>query len=1222
MPDRTALLKETLERRVLLLDGAMGTMIQSRRLQEADYRGEIFADHPHDLKGDNDVLVLTRPDVILDIHREYLEAGADIVETNTFNATAVSQRDYGLEAMAYELNRSGAALARRAADGFSTAERPRFVAGSLGPTNRTASLSPDVLDPATRNITFAELSAAYAEAARGLIDGGVDILLVETVFDTLNAKAAIFAVLSLFAERGLALPIFISGTISDASGRTLTGQTVEAFWNSIRHAEPLAVGFNCALGARDLRPHVEEMARLADTYVLAYPNAGLPNQFGRYDQTPEEMAELVADFARSGLVNIVGGCCGTTPEHIRAIGEQVAGLSPRRPPKLPRMTRLAGLEPLNIGPGTLFVNIGERTNVAGSRRFARLIREARYEDAVEIAREQVENGAQMIDVNMDEAMLDSQAAMVTFLNTLVGEPNVAKVPVMVDSSRWEVIEAGLQCLQGKPVVNSLSLKEGEEPFLECASLARRYGAAVVVMAFDEQGQADTLERRLEICRRAYRLLTEKMRFPPEDIIFDPNVFAIATGIPEHNNYAVDFIEATRRIKQTLPYAKVSGGVSNLSFSFRGNDTVREAMHSVFLYHAIRAGLDMGIVNAAQLAVYEDIDPELRERVEDVVLNRRPDATERLLEIAARYADRAREQSAQLEWREQPASERITYALVHGIDEYIEEDVEEARRTLGDPVRVIEGPLMDGMNLVGDLFGSGKMFLPQVVKSARVMKKAVAYLVPFIEAARSSGGRPVVKGRIVLATVKGDVHDIGKNIVGVVLRCNGYEVEDLGVMVPASRIVERAKQADIVGLSGLITPSLDEMCHVAAEFEREGLHIPLLIGGATTSRVHTAVKIAPCYSAPTVHVPDASRAVPVVADLLNEDRAERLLAEIRSEYEELRRRHEQRHEAEQLIPLEEARRNPYRIDWQVYEPPRPRRLGISQFPEYDLKEVEPYVDWTPFLQVWEIKGKYPEVMDDPTRGEEARRLVQEGRTWLERICGEGLLQGAAVVGLFPANAAGDDVELYTDEKRSGLLTTLHFLRQQTRKRPGRPNRCLADFVLPRENGRVDYVGLFVVTAGYGLEKLVAELEAVHDDYHAIMVKALADRLVEAFAERMHQRVREELWGYAAGEGLSGGDLIREKYRGIRPAPGYPACPDHSEKAVLFQALEAEKRIGVHLTENFAMIPPASVCGMYFAHPEAHYFGVGRIGRDQLEDYARRRGEPVRILERWLASILVD
>ncbi|GAB4248810.1 MAG: methionine synthase [Acidobacteriota bacterium] len=1222
MADRTALLKEALERRILLLDGAMGTMIQRYNLKEEDYRGARFADHSHDLKGDNDVLVLTRPDVILEIHRGYLAAGADIIETDTFNATAISQQDYGLAHLCYEINRTAAELARRAADEFSTPERPRFVAGSLGPTSRTASLSPDVLDPAKRNITFAELAQAYGEAARGLVDGGVDILLVETIFDTLNAKAAVFALLQLFEETGRRLPIFLSGTISDASGRTLSGQTIEAFWNSLRHAEPLAVGFNCALGARDLRPHVEEISRLADTYTLAYPNAGLPNQFGAYDQGPEEMAELVGEFARSGFVNIVGGCCGTTPEHIRAIGAAVAGLPPRRPPQVPRMTRLSGLEPLNIGPGSLFVNIGERTNVAGSRRFARLIREENYEDAVEVARDQVENGAQMIDVNMDEAMLDSRKAMVTFLYTLAGEPGVAKVPVMIDSSRWEVIEAGLQCLQGKCVVNSLSLKEGEEDFLKKAALARKYGAAVLVMAFDERGQADTLERRVEICTRAYRLLTEKQNFPPEDIIFDPNVFAVATGIPEHNNYAVDFIEATRRIKQTLPYAKVSGGISNLSFSFRGNDAVREAMHSVFLYHAIRAGLDMGIVNAGQLAVYEEIDPELRERVEDVILNRRPDATERLLEIAERYAGRQRDEREELEWRNRPVEERLTYALVHGIDQFIEEDVEEARRRAADPVEVIEGPLMDGMNTVGDLFGAGKMFLPQVVKSARVMKKAVAYLVPYIEAARKASGTETAKGRILLATVKGDVHDIGKNIVGVVLRCNGYEVIDLGVMVPAARIVAKAREVDVVGLSGLITPSLDEMVHVAGELEREGLQVPLLIGGATTSKAHTAVKIAPAYSAATVYVPDASRAVPVVAELLDPPRREKFAAQVRAEYDEIRRRHERKDSGERLIPLEEARRNPYRIDWRSYEPPRPRVLGIREFPDYPLGELTNYIDWTPFFQAWEMKGKYPDILEDPSRGPEARKLLADARELLERLVAGKGLQARGLVGLFPANAVGDDVELYTDERRSGIQGTLHFLRQQTRKSGDRPNRCLADFVMPREAGPVDYLGLFVVTAGIGLDEVVAEFEAQHDDYHAIMAKALADRLAEAFAERLHELVRKELWGYAPGENLSQEDLIRERYRGIRPAPGYPACPDHSEKAILWDLLDPEERIGVRLTENFAMIPPASVCGIYFAHPEAHYFGVGKIGRDQLEDYARRRGEPLRRLERWLAPVLAD
>ncbi len=1216
-------LEQIAAQRILVLDGAMGTMIQRQGLAEEDFRGKRFAGHDRDLKGNIDLLSLTQPQVVLSIHRAHLEAGADIIETNTFAANSVAQEDYGLAHLAYELNRAAAGLARAAADDFSrrTPDKPRFVAGSLGPTNRTASISPDVNDPGYRNISFRRLADAYREAATGLLHGGVDLLLVETVFDTLNAKAAIFGIQECFDAEGRSLPIVVSGTITDASGRTLSGQTTEAFWNSIRHARPLAVGLNCALGAAELRPYIEELSRLADTLVAAYPNAGLPNEFGGYDQGPDLMADLLGEFADSGFVNIVGGCCGTSPDHIQAIHDKVAGRAPRRVPQVEPMLRLSGLEPLNIGRHSLFVNIGERTNVTGSRRFARLIREGDFEAALEVARQQVENGAQIIDVNMDEGLLDSRAAMVRFLNLLAAEPDISRVPVMVDSSRWEVIEAGLQCLQGKSIVNSISLKEGEEPFLAQARLAKRYGAAVVVMAFDERGQADTLKRRVDVCSRAWHLLVEKADFPPEDIIFDPNVFAIATGIEEHNNYAVDFIEATRELKRRFPLAKISGGVSNLSFAFRGNDRVREAMHSVFLYHAIQAGLDMAIVNAGQLAVYEEIEPELRERIEDVILNRRPDATERLLEIAGRYGTENQATAEIPEWRSRPVTERLVYALVQGISDYIEADTEEARQQFDHPIQVIEGPLMEGMNVVGDLFGSGKMFLPQVVKSARVMKKAVAYLVPFIEQERASGGQPSAKGRILMATVKGDVHDIGKNIVGVVLRCNNYDVIDLGVMVPAARILEtaRVEGVDVIGLSGLITPSLDEMCHVAAEMERAGFRLPLLIGGATTSQTHTAVKISPRYSGPVIHVTDASRSVPVVSNLLNPDQRCEFIARISAEYGEVRRRHAGRVSQQELVPLEQARQEGLRLDWTGYDPPRPQCLGIRDFPDYPLDELVDYIDWSPFFKTWELSGQFPQIFDDPRIGVEARRLHDDALRLLDRIVSEKLLQARGVVGLFPAAAWGDDVQLYSDDDRSRLLATLHFLRQQGRKPPGRPYRCLADFVAPKDR-KADYLGLFAVTAGLGADRLVQQFEADHDDYNAIMVKALADRLAEAFAERLHERVRREFWGYAPDEALNNQQRIREEYRGIRPAPGYPACPDHTEKRTLFSLLEVPRRIGITLTESLAMCPAASVCGYYFSHPESHYFGVGRLGRDQIHDYARRKGMTVAEVQRWLAPNL--
>ncbi len=1222
--DRITLLRSQLEQRIMILDGAMGTMIQSYALDEAGFRGERFANFPHDLRGNNDLLSLTRPEIVHAIHMAYLEAGADIIETNTFSATAIAQSDYHTQHLAYEMNLAAARLARQAADAVTrqTPDRPRFVAGAMGPTNRTASISPDVNDPGARNVTFDDLAAAYAEAARGLIDGGVDILLVETIFDTLNAKAAIFAIKSVLEERGLSLPIMISGTITDASGRTLSGQTVEAFWNSVRHAEPLIAGLNCALGSKEMRAHIEEFARLADVYISVYPNAGLPNAFGEYDETPDTMAEVLREFALSGFVNVVGGCCGTTPRHIEHIARAVEGIPPRRIPTIERRCRLSGLEPLNFGGERGFVNIGERTNVTGSRRFAKLIVEGNYEEALSVARQQVENGAQMIDVNMDEGMLDAQAAMVRFLNLIAAEPDIARVPVMIDSSSWEVIEAGLKCVQGKPVINSISLKEGEETFVQHAKLARYYGAAVVVMAFDEQGQADTFERRIAVCKRAYHILTEKVGFPPEDIIFDPNIFAVATGIEEHNEYALAYYKAARWIKEHLPHALVSGGVSNVSFSFRGNEAVREAIHSVFLYHGIQAGMDMAIVNAGQLALYEDLDPTLRERVEDVLLNRRPDATERLVELAETVRGQRKDEKEHLAWRNLPVEERLVHALVNGIDDYITQDVEEARQQARRPLEVIEGPLMNGMSVVGDLFGAGKMFLPQVVKSARVMKQAVAYLVPFIEADKAVDGADGSYGKVLLATVKGDVHDIGKNIVGVVLECNGYQVINLGVMVPATHILETARreQVDIVGLSGLITPSLEEMRHVAREMQREGFDIPLLIGGATTSKVHTAIKIAPEYTrGPVVHVVDASRAVGVVSSLLSSEARDRFVEEVSAEYATLRDTHAGRQSTRRLVPLEEARRNPYAIDWSHYAPPAPRMPGIHVFDNYDLEEISRYIDWSPFFQVWELAGAYPAILSDPAVGQAATALYHDAQMLLKQIIAEKALIARAVIGLFPANSIGDDIEVYTDSRRD-VLAVVHMLRQQMEKPPGRPNLCLADFIAPKETGLRDTLGMFAVSTGFGLDALVARFEAAHDDYHSIMAKALADRLAEAFAELMHEKVRQELWGYAPDEALDQQALIAEKYRGIRPAPGYPACPDHTEKETLFHVLDAPGQTGITLTETFAMQPAASVSGYYFAHPEAAYFGVGRIDRDQLADYAHRKRMSVAEAEKWLAPLL--
>jgi len=1219
-------LEALLAERIVVLDGAMGTMIQSLGLDEAAYRGERFRDWPSELRGNNDLLVLTQPGRIRKIHADYLSAGADIIETNTFNSTSVSLSDYGMQGLARELNLAAARLAKEVASEWEAKDssRPRFVAGVLGPTSKTASISPDVNDPGYRAVTFDDLVGAYAEALEGLLDGGVDLVLVETVFDTLNAKAALFAIESAFETRGARLPVIVSGTITDASGRTLSGQTTEAFYNSVRHARPIALGLNCALGAKELRPYVEELSRVAESYVSCHPNAGLPNAFGEYEDTPESMAREMGEWARNGWLNIAGGCCGTTPAHVRAIADAVRGVPPRRLPVLAKKLRLAGLEPFNVGEGSLFVNVGERTNVTGSKAFARLILAGNYADALLVARQQVENGAQVIDVNMDEAMLDSERAMVTFLNLVAVEPDIARVPVMIDSSKWSVIEAGLKCVQGKAVVNSISLKEGEEEFLRQANLCRKYGAAVVVMAFDEQGQADTLERRIAIARRAYALLTQKAGLAAEDIIFDPNIFAVATGLEEHANYAIDYLEATKWIRANLPQVQVSGGVSNLSFSFRGNDAVREAMHTSFLYHAIRAGMTMGIVNAGQLGVYEKIEPELRERVEDVLFNRRADATERLIEIAGRVKGAGKAGQEDEAWRRASVEERLVHALVNGVAAHVVEDTEEARRKFARPIEVIEGPLMDGMNVVGDLFGAGKMFLPQVVKSARVMKQAVAHLVPFIEAEKAAAGEAGrAKGKIVIATVKGDVHDIGKNIVSVVLQCNNYEVVNLGVMVPTQKILEtaRAENADAVGLSGLITPSLEEMTHVAREMEREGFRVPLLIGGATTSRAHTAVRIAPNYSGPVVYVPDASRSVPVVQSLLSPESREAYVATVRADYEKVRGQHRGKRGPGPLHPIDEARALGLTTDWAAYRPPAPRKPGITILRDYPLEKLVPYIDWGPFFQAWELSGAYPGILQDPVVGEAARKLLAEGEEVLARIVREKWVTANGVVGLFPAaRVHGDDIEIYADETRNRVLMTWHNLRQQNQKPAGRSNLCLADFVAPKDSGVADWVGAFAVTAGGGIERKIAEFEAKHDDYDAIMLKVLADRLAEAFAEHLHERVRREFWGYDPQERLGNEDLIAERYRGIRPAPGYPACPDHTEKGSLFRLLDAQATADMQLTESYAMLPAASVSGFYLSHPDASYFAVGKLGRDQIEDYARRKAMSVTEVERWLAPYL--
>ncbi|HAT8544062.1 methionine synthase [Vibrio vulnificus] len=1214
-----AQIEAQLKQRILLIDGGMGTMIQGYKLQEQDYRGERFADWHSDLKGNNDLLVLTQPQLVKEIHHAYLEAGADILETNTFNATTIAMADYDMESLSEEINFAAAKLAREAADEWTAKNpaKPRYVAGVLGPTNRTCSISPDVNDPGYRNVSFDELVAAYSESTRALIRGGSDLILIETIFDTLNAKACAFAVDSVFEELGFALPVMISGTITDASGRTLSGQTTEAFYNSLRHVRPISFGLNCALGPDELRPYVEELSRISETFVSTHPNAGLPNAFGEYDLSPEEMAEHVKEWAQSGFLNLIGGCCGTTPEHIRHMAMAVEGVSPRVLPEIPVACRLSGLEPLTIAKDTLFVNVGERTNVTGSARFKRLIKEELYDEALDVAREQVENGAQIIDINMDEGMLDAEACMVRFLNLCASEPEISKVPIMVDSSKWEVIEAGLKCIQGKGIVNSISLKEGKEKFVEQAKLIRRYGAAVIVMAFDEVGQADTRERKLEICTKAYRILVDEVGFPPEDVIFDPNIFAVATGIDEHNNYAVDFIEAVADIKRDLPHAMISGGVSNVSFSFRGNNYVREAIHAVFLYHCFKNGMDMGIVNAGQLEIYDNVPEKLREAVEDVVLNRRDDATERLLEIAEEYRENAvgkQEDASALEWRTWSVEKRLEHALVKGITEFIVEDTEEARLNASKPLEVIEGPLMDGMNVVGDLFGEGKMFLPQVVKSARVMKQAVAHLEPFINASKQAGSS---NGKILLATVKGDVHDIGKNIVGVVLQCNNYEIIDLGVMVPCEQILKVAKeqQVDIIGLSGLITPSLDEMVHVAKEMERLGFDLPLLIGGATTSKAHTAVKIEQNYSHPVVYVNNASRAVGVCTSLLSNELRPAFVERLQADYELVRDQHNRKKPRTKPVTLEAARANKVAIDWQSYTPPAPSQPGVHVFDDFDVATLRQYIDWTPFFLTWSLVGKYPTIFEHEEVGEEAKRLFEDANEWLDRIEQEGLLKARGMCGLFPAASVGDDIEVYTDESRTQVAKVLHNLRQQTEKPKG-ANYCLSDYVAPKESGKKDWIGAFAVTGGVNERELADQFKAQGDDYNAIMIQAVADRLAEAFAEYLHERVRKEIWGYAADENLSNEELIREKYQGIRPAPGYPACPEHTEKGPLWELLNVEETIGMSLTSSYAMWPGASVSGWYFSHPDSRYFAIAQIQQDQVESYAERKGWDLLEAEKWL------
>jgi len=1218
-------LRNALAKQILILDGAMGTMIQQHKLGEAEYRGDRFIDWPSDLKGNNDLLTLSQPDIIRQIHTDYLEAGAHIIETNTFNANSISMADYGMEALVPELNLESAKLARQCVDRMLKQDpsQPRFVAGVIGPTNRTASISPDVNDPGFRNVSFDDLDESYYEACDALIEGGADIILIETVFDTLNAKAAIFAIKRVFDDRGVSLPIMISGTITDASGRTLSGQTVEAFWNSVRHAKPVSIGFNCALGPEQLRPHIEELSNIADTFVSAHPNAGLPNAFGGYDETPEQMLEEIAGWANAGYLNIIGGCCGTGPDHIKAFAKSLKDAEPREIPNIPRECRLSGLEAFNINSESLFVNVGERTNVTGSAVFLRLIKDGDYDSGLNVARQQVENGAQIIDVNMDEGLLDSAEVMQQFLRMVATEPDICRVPVMIDSSKWSVIEAGLKCLQGKCVINSISMKEGEEQFLQQATMAQRHGAAVVIMAFDEAGQADTIERKVSICQRAYKLLVDTLDFPPEDIIFDPNIFAVATGIEEHNDYGIAFIEATKQIKQTLPGAMVSGGVSNVSFSFRGNNAVREAIHAVFLYHSIQAGMDMGIVNAGQLAIVDEIPASLREAVEDVILNRRKDATDRLLEIAEQYRGDGKVVEAQNnEWRDAPVKERLAHSLVKGIDEFIDIDVEEARLAAARPLDVIEGPLMDGMNRVGDLFGAGKMFLPQVVKSARVMKKAVAWLLPYMDAEKDENTRSA--GKVLMATVKGDVHDIGKNIVGVVLQCNGYEVIDLGVMVPSATILDEAKkhEVDLVGLSGLITPSLEEMTHVAAEMKRSGFTIPLLIGGATTSRMHTAVKISDEYNEPVVHVADASRCVQVASDLLNENNYIKVKFnnDLEQDYERYRKRYENRKQGVDLLDIEVARLNKLKVNWSDYQAPKPAMTGVKVIDDLAIKDLIPYIDWTPFFQTWELRGKYPRILEDATVGEEATKLFADGQAMLDEFCTNDSLCAKGVIGLFPANSINDDdIEIYTDDSRTERLNMVHCLRQQRVFPDGRPNLTLADFVAPKESGFADYIGAFAVTAGLGLDEQIARYDKEHDIYKNIMAKAIGDRLAEAFAEYLHKKVRTEFWGYIPEEALENAELIKERYRGIRPAPGYPANPDHRQKEVIWDLLNPDS-IGITLTTSLAMLPASSVSGFYFSHPDARYFGLGKIKRDQVEQYAERMEESTELTERWLANSL--
>lgn len=1207
--------------RILLLDGGMGTMIQSYRLDEQAYRGDRFRDHSHSLKGNNDLLSITQPHIIAEIHRGYLDAGADLIETNTFNSTAISLADYHMSELAYEFNATAAKLARTVTDEVTrlTPNKPRFVVGILGPTNRTASLSPDVNDPGFRNVSFDELVLSYMDAIRGLVDGGAHILMIETIFDTLNCKAAIFAVEQYFIQYQTRLPVMISGTITDASGRTLSGQTTQAFWHSVRHAKPFSIGLNCALGPAALRPYIKELSAIADTFISIHPNAGLPNAFGEYDETPAQMAEVIEDFSREGFLNIVGGCCGTTPAHIKAMADAVAPIRPRPIPTIPKACRLSGLEPLVIDDNTLFVNVGERTNVTGSLRFAELIRNDDYNTALDVARDQVMNGAQIIDINMDEGMLDAEAAMVRFLLLIAAEPEIARVPIMIDSSKWQVIESGLKCIQGKGIVNSISLKDGEAAFIAKAQLAMRYGAAAVVMAFDETGQADTEQRKFEICKRSYDILVNQVGFLPEDIIFDPNIFAIGTGIEEHNNYAVDFINAIKRIKAELPYALISGGVSNVSFAFRGNNPIREAIHAAFLYHAIQAGMDMGIVNASSLAIYADIPPDLLILIEDVLLNRHPDAVDRLLEAANSVKGQVKSKQEDLSWRELPVCERLSHALVHGFTQYIIVDTEEARLELGKPLNVIEGPLMDGMNIVGDLFGAGKMFLPQVVKSARVMKQSVAYLEPYLEADKVEAK---AKGKILMATVKGDVHDIGKNIVGVVLRCNSYEIIDLGVMVSCEKILETARRekVDIIGLSGLITPSLEEMSYVASEMQRQHFNLPLLIGGATTSRAHTALKIEPHYEGPTVHVVDASRAVGVASQLLSDDHREAYIAKIRDEYVTLRELHKGKKSEVQLVSLDEARANKIKLDWESHRIVKPTKLGIQTFIDYPLQQLVDYIDWTPFFSTWELAGRYPRILQDDIVGESARQLFDDAKNMLKYIIAEKWVKANGVIGFFPANSVGDDIEVYADENRDEVIKTFRMLRQQSRKAKDKYNLCLADFVAPKSTGVADYIGGFAVSTGIDMEEQLAVFEKSLDDYSAIMLKALADRLAESFAEHMHHRVRKEFWPYAEHEDFSNEDLIAEKYRGIRPAPGYPACPDHTEKPALFELLEVTPRTGISLTENYAMWPASSVSGFYFSHPESTYFGVGKVAEDQIIDYAERKQMPVTDVKRWLATHL--